>query len=91
MESREKLYYLLSEYIRDISSTRIFCDMFTYIYDIDTDYSTLNKQEKLLFEELCSLTARFSSDESDLAISNVYVGEEEIRENAFKVYNQLVK
>lgn len=91
MESREKLHYLLSEYIKENSNTEIFCDMFTITYDIETDYSTLNSQEKLLFEELCRLTARFSSDENDLAIQNVYVGEEEIRKNALQVYNQLLK
>ncbi len=91
MESREKLYYLLSEYITGRSNTEAFCDMFTITYDIETDYSTLSRQEKLLFGELCRLTARFSSDENDLAIKNVYVGEEEIRKNAFQVYNQLLK
>lgn len=91
MESREKLYYLLSEYITENFNTEIFCDMFTITYDVETDYSTLSKQEKLLFEELCGLTARFSSDENDLAIKNLYVGEEEIRKNALQVYDQLLK
>lgn len=91
MESREKLYYLLSEYITENSNIEVFCDMFTITYNIETDYSTLSKKEKLLFEELCRLTARFSSDEDDLVIKNLYVGEKEIRKNALKVYDQLLK
>lgn len=91
MESREKLYYLLSEYIRENFNTEMFCDMFTFTYDIETDYNVLSNQEKSLFEELCKLTARFSSNEDDLLITNVYVSEEEIRKNAIRIYNQLTK
>lgn len=91
MKSKEKLYYLLSEYIQKNFNTEMFCDIFTITYDIETDYNTLNNEEKFLFEELCRLTARFSPDENDIAIPNVYVSEEEIEKKAFQVFNQLVK
>lgn len=90
MESREKLYYLLDQYVKGNYNTEIFSDMFTITYDIEIDYTTLNSEEKTLFEELSRLTARFSSSESDIAIPNVYVSEKEIRVSAQKVYNQLL-
>jgi galactitol-specific phosphotransferase system IIB component len=91
MEPKEKLYYLLSEYVCGHYDTETFCDIFTVTYDIKVDYSTLNMQEKALFEELCKLTARFSANEKDLAISNVYIDEQKIKEKILQVYKELAK
>lgn len=91
MEPREKLYYLLSEYLSGNYDAETFCDIFTVTYDIEIDYNTLNTLEKLLFKELCTLTARFSSDEKDLEIRNVYVNERKVREKALQVYRELVE
>lgn len=91
MEAKEKLYYLVSEYINGNYNDETFCDIFTVTYDVETDYKTLNSKEKLLFEELCSLTSRFSSDENDLNLNSIYVSKNEVRDKALQVKKELIK
>ncbi len=91
MEAKEKLYYLVAEYINGNYNDETFCDIFTVTYDVETDYKELNSKEKLLFEELCSLTSRFSSDENDLKLNSIYVSKNEVRDKALQIKNELIK
>lgn len=91
MEPKEKLFYLLSEFLKGNYSTKSFCNLFTVTYDIETDYSTLSYLEKEQYDKLSRLTARFSPFEKDLSIPNVYVGEQEIIDNASEAYNKIVE
>ncbi|MBI6871801.1 hypothetical protein [Clostridium aciditolerans] len=90
MNSKEKLQYLLEKYIKEKYDVNSFCEQFTVIYNLDTDYSTLSTVENSLFKELCEFTARYSPFEDDLAISNVYVNENQIRNKANDVYSKLM-
>jgi hypothetical protein len=91
MDSKEKLYYIIDKYIKGEYDINSFCDKFTVIYDIETDYDTLNIIENSLFGELCELTARYSPFEDDLEIENVYVNQEQVWNKAKDVYNKLKK
>lgn len=65
MTDKEKLYYLVKEYMNGNYTTEAFCDLFTVQYDIETDYSNLNEAENKCFNELSDITARFSSSQED--------------------------
>ncbi|WP_242631634.1 hypothetical protein [Sedimentibacter sp. zth1] len=63
----------------------IFCDEFTIQYDIETDYSTLSDQENQCFSDLSNMTARFSNDEKDLKIPNLYYDELQVKNKVTQI------
>jgi len=89
MTSKEKLYYLLEQYYLNKYSTEIFTDEFTTICNLETDYESLTENENKLLGDLCTITSRFSSDEEDLKIANVYYSERQVKDKATKVYLKL--
>ncbi|MDI6619747.1 MAG: colicin immunity domain-containing protein [Clostridiales bacterium] len=91
MTSKEKLYYLLTEYQKGKYDTNTFCDQFTIIYDTEVEYDTLSKVENELFNELSIITARFSPYEEDLKIPSVYYSEQEVKSKVEEVIVKLLK
>ena len=91
MSPKEKIYYLIREYINGNYETEIFCDEYTQIFNIELDYDTLNEEQYKLLEELSVFTARFSPFEEDLKIPNVYFSEEQVVTKVKEVYNKLIK
>ena len=85
MTSKEKLYYLLTEYQKGKYDINTFCDQFTVIYDTEVDYDTLSNLENKLFNELSIITARFSPYEDDLKIPNVYYSEQDVKSKVEEV------
>lgn len=78
MEAKEKLIYLVKEYIKGKYDTNTFCDQFTLIYDIETDYELLTEQENELFSQITQYTSRYSQYEEDLRIPNMYYNEKNV-------------
>ncbi len=91
MTPKEKLYYLLKEFLYGKYDANTFSDQFTTIYDTEVDYDTLSEIEMKLFGELCEITARFSSYEEDLKIPNAYFNEQQVKTKAEEVYKQLMQ
>ena len=89
MNSKEKLYYLLCEFLTGNYDANSFCDQFTVEYDIETDYEELSELENTVFGKLCMVTSRYSSFEEDLKIPNVYANEQEVKDKAIETYNLL--
>lgn len=89
MTAKEKLYYLLAEYQKGKYDMNTFCDQFTVIYNTEVDYDTLSKVENELFNELSTITARFSFYEEDLKIPNVYYSEQEVKSKVAEVMDKL--
>lgn len=89
MTAKEKLFYLLEQYYLNKYSTKIFADEFTVTYDLETDYDLLTEKENKFLGDLCIIAARFSSDEEDLKIPNVYYSEKQVKEKAIEVYLKL--
>jgi len=91
MTAKEKLYYLLAEYQKGKYDTNVFCDQFTVIYDTEVDYDTLSKVENELFNELSTITARFSPYEEDLKVPNVYYSVQEVKSKVDEVMDKLLQ
>jgi hypothetical protein len=91
MNPKEKLYFLLVEYLKGNYSTKDFADWFTNIFNLEMDYSLLSKDEYKYFKELEEMTGRFSPYEEDLKLPNVFFNEQEILEKAKYVYDKLFK
>lgn len=89
MTSKEQLYYLIHEYIKDNYDTKTFCDQFTIIFNIETDYEDLNEVENKLFLELSSVTTRFSPYEKDFVFQNVYYTEQEVKREVLEIKRKL--
>lgn len=79
MSGREQLYYLIKHVKIGEYDINIFCDLFTDIYNLETDKSQLTEAENVVFEELEKYTCRFSPFEEDLKIPNAFYDEETIR------------
>lgn len=90
MTSKEKLYYLIREFLAGNYDTNSFCDQFTVEYDIETDYQALTELENTVFGELCRVTSRYSPFEEDLMIPNVFANEQEVKDKAIESYNVLM-
>ena len=78
MTEKEQLWYLIDKLLKDEYQIKIFCDEFTRIYDLEIDYDDLSIQENKLFNELSSMTGRFSENEEELKIPNMYFSKEDI-------------
>ena len=79
MTEKEKLYYLVREYSKGNYNTKVFCDEFSNIYNVEIDYAILNEVERQYFSNLCEITDRFSEYEDELQIPNMYYSEEDVR------------
>ena len=89
MTDAEKLWQLVEDLLFDKCDINTFCEEFAKLYNLETDYRTLSKDERSNFMDLCEIAARFSDDENDLALPNVYFGEKQIRDRAQEIYQNL--
>ena len=89
MTDKEKLYYLIKEFIKGHYTPSVFCDEFTVQYDIETDYSELSDEENKCFSEISDMTGRFSDDKEDLKIPNLYYSEQQVRIKVHEVSEKL--
>lgn len=80
MSGKEQLYYLLKHVKIGDYDINTFCDLFTNIFNLETDKSTLELREKRVFAELEKYTCRFSPYEEDLKIPNAFYDEKVIKE-----------
>ena len=64
--------------MNDSYDIKIFCSEFTRIYDLEVDYEQLTEQENNEFGDLCEMAGRFSDDEEELKIPNMYYSKEDI-------------
>lgn len=78
MTEREQLWYLINGVLSGSYDVRTFCMEFTRIYNLETDYSKLSSRENQEFSDLCEMAGRFSDDEEELKIPNVYYSGEKI-------------
>ena len=89
MSDREQLWYLINGLLNGAYSPNVFCDEFTRIYDINTDYDNLSLQEREKFAELSEMAARFSDDEEELKIPNMYFNANQIIEKAKTIKTEI--
>ena len=87
MTAKEQLWYLINGLIEGTYERGIFCSEFTRIYNLETDYQTLSEKENTMFKELRNMAARFSDDEEELKLPNIYFGGETIRNKVKEIYN----
>ena len=87
MTEKEQLWYLIRGLMEGTYEIETFCSEFTRIYNLETDYEKLSRDENTRFKELRNMTARFSDDEEELKIPNVYFSEEKIRSKVAEIYN----
>ena len=78
MTEKEQLWYLINGVLSGTYDVKTFCSEFTRIYNLEVDYEQLSEQEKLEFGDLCEMAGRFSDNEEELKIPNMYYSKEYI-------------
>ncbi len=63
--NKQRLYWLIDQYLLDNIDEQTFCDEFYYSYDLELDYETLTEIEKKAFAELSEVSSRFSQNDND--------------------------
>lgn len=78
MSEKEQLWYLINGVLDSSYDIKTFCLEFTRIYDLEVDYDQLSDQENSEFGDLCEMTGRFSDDEEELKIPQMYYSGDQI-------------
>ena len=78
----EQLYYLINGVLDGSYQVKTFCSEFTRVYDLEVDYGPLSELENKEFGDLCEMAGRFSDDEEELKIPNVFFSGESILNKA---------
>ena len=90
MTEKEQLWHLINGVLNDTYDIKTFCSEFTRIYDLEVDYEQLSEQENSEFGDLCEMAGRFSDDDDELKIPNMFFSEESILNKA-KYVKQLLE
>ena len=65
--------------------TETFCDMFSQVYDLEVDYKQLSEEERAVFRDLSDIASRYSDNDEDLKIPNVFFDEASIKEKVKEI------
>ena len=82
MTEKEQLYYLINGVLDGSYQVKTFCSEFMRVYDLEVDYEQLSELENKEFGDLCEMAGRFSDDEKELKIPNMFFSEESILNKA---------
>lgn len=88
MSPKDKLYFLLSEFISGAYDVETFCKFASTICNLELPHEELNSTEKKDFHELCDALNRFSPYESDLALGG-FISEQELKKIIDRVTQNL--
>ncbi len=89
MTEKEQLWYLINGVLNGTYDIKAFCSEFTKIYDLEVDYEQLSEQENSGFGDLCEMAGRFSDNDDELKIPNMYYSKENILNKAKYVKQKL--
>jgi len=88
---KQKLYWLIDEYLSNKINAVTFCDEFYYCFDLAIDMSVLTDQERSLFLELSDVVGRFSAYKEDFENHpGVYYSELDLNEKIVETKNRLM-
>jgi len=91
-DDKHRLYWLIDQYLSSEIDESTFCDEFYYVFDLGIDYSTLSETEYQTFEELDSVSSRFSEFENDHKIApQAFKTAQELREKIIETKERLKK
>jgi hypothetical protein len=63
--NKQRLYWLIDQYLSNKIDEPTFCDEFYYSYDLEISSDMLSKIEQQVFSELGIVSSRFSQYEED--------------------------
>lgn len=89
MTEKQQLFYLINNLLSNEYDTATFCKEFTRIYDLELDNDLLNSEEMEFIGDLSDIAARFSDNEEELMIPNMYFSSMDIRNKAKEVKQKI--
>ncbi len=90
MTEKEQLWYLINGLLNGSYDIKTFCSEFIRIYDLEIDYELLSEQENIEFGDLCEMAGRFTDDQEELKIPNMYYSKKNILDKAKDVKQKLI-
>ena len=91
MLSKDQLWYLINGLLKGSYNIKDFCTEFSRIYDLETDYEELSKEENIEFMDLSEMAARFSDDGEELKIPNMYFSAQDIIDKVTYITQKLAQ
>lgn len=89
-DDKRQLYWLIDQYLSGKIDESTFCDEFYYCYDLGIDYNMLSEPELQIFDELNSISSRFSKYEEDHKLSpKAYASVEELKKKIIETKEKL--
>jgi len=87
---KQRLYWLIEQYLLGEINETTFCDEFYYSYDLEVDRNTLNDMERIVFAELSGVSSRFSEYKEDHELDpNAFSTKEELRQKIIETKEKL--
>ena len=88
---KRRLYWLIDQYLIGNINESTFCDEYYSSYDLEIDDEVLNDNEKVIFEALNQVSARFSEHKGDHHLdSRAFATREELRQKILETKNALI-
>lgn len=91
MNSREKLYDILRKYVFGVYPTKVFCEQFSKIFDLELNIKEISEGEYKSFKEISDISSRYSPFDEDLKNYDCYYSEEYVRDKAKEILDKLNK
>jgi len=87
---KQRLYWLIDQYLSQKIDEPTFCDEFYYSYDLEIDRDTFCDIEKKVFADLSIISDRFSEFEEDhLGLPNGFYSREELKQKIIETKEKL--
>lgn len=91
-KDKQRLYWLIDEYLLGKIDEPTFCDEFYYSYDLEIKNGMLNDVERGAFFELSEVAARFSQYEEDHKLDpHAFATANELRKKIIETKEKLKK
>ena len=89
---KQRLYWLIDQYLLDKIDEPTFCDEFYYSYDLEINKDMLSESEQLAFSDLSNVSNRFSQYEEDHKLDEkAFSSVKEMREKIIETKEKLQK
>lgn len=87
---KQRLYWLIDQYLLDKIDEPTFCDEFYYSYDLEITNDMLSEMEQQAFSDLSKVASRFSQHEEDHKLdANAFSTVKELREKIIETKDKL--
>ena len=87
---KQRLYWLIDQYLLGKIDESTFCDEFYYSYDLEINNDILSESEQQVFSDLSKVSSRFSQYEEDHKLdAKAFSSAKDLREKIIETKEKL--